>query len=60
MDYSITRLITGAYQFDAMVDGRLVTRTYHGFTRREAIAEFKRDMRRDSIIRAEFLRRAQT
>lgn len=45
MDYSITRLINGAYLFSAMVNGRLVNRTYYGFARREAIAAFKRDMK---------------
>jgi hypothetical protein len=33
----------GAWQISALIDNYLVTRTYYGYTKREAIAQFKCD-----------------
>jgi len=35
---------SGAWRVSAMRDGHLVTRVYYGFTKREALAEFRHEM----------------
>lgn len=43
---TITRsLITGAYHIHALHKGHLVQRTYIGYTKREAVQEFKNELR---------------
>lgn len=34
---------SGAYHIYSMVNGRLFSRTYYGYTRREAIAQYRHD-----------------
>lgn len=38
---TITKSINGAYVISSIVNGYLVTRTYMGFTKKEALAMFK-------------------
>ena len=39
---TVSRLFpTGAWEVSGMIDGYLVRRVYYGYTKREAIAEFK-------------------
>lgn len=42
---TITRLHNGAYQISAIVRGYLVTKTYYGYTKREAARMFRQDTR---------------
>jgi len=35
---------SGAWRISALCDGRLVSRVYYGFTKREALAEFRHEM----------------
>lgn len=35
---------SGAWQISALVNNYLVTRTYYGYTKREAMAQFKFDV----------------
>lgn len=37
---TITKLHSGAWQVSEIVNGYLLTRTYYGYTKREAISEF--------------------
>ncbi len=39
---------SGAWQVSAIISGCLVLRTYYGYTKREAIAEFKSEFRKRS------------
>lgn len=39
-----TRLPNGAWQVSALVYGFLVTRTYYGYTKREALSMFREEM----------------
>ena len=39
-----TRLHSGAWQISAMRAGYLVTRTYYGYTKREAILAFRNEV----------------
>jgi len=36
---------SGAWRVSAMRGGRLVSRVYYGFTKREALAEFRHEMK---------------
>lgn len=38
--------ITGGYCISDLIDGHLVTRRYFGHTKREALANFKRDTKK--------------
>ena len=40
---TVTRLHSGAYQVSAIIRGYLVTRTYYGYTKREAVRLFRED-----------------
>jgi len=43
---SVTKLFpSGAWQVSAVVGGYLVTRTYYGYTKREAISTFRSEVR---------------
>lgn len=43
---TVARLFpSGAYEISAFVGDRLVTRRYFGYTRREAVAEFRAELR---------------
>jgi hypothetical protein len=43
---TIERNRAGAYVVSDIIDGHLVTRTYYGCTRREALAWFRQDVAR--------------
>lgn len=38
---STTKLHSGAWQISAIISGRLITRTYYGYTKREAVRLFR-------------------
>lgn len=38
---SIAKLINGAWQVTDIINGRLVTHTYYGYTKREAVRSFR-------------------
>lgn len=40
---STLKLHNGAWQVSAIIGGYLVTRTYYGYTKREALRQFKAD-----------------
>ena len=42
---SITRLHSGAYQISSIVNGHLFTKTYYFYTKKEAVSEYKQDVR---------------
>lgn len=44
MTISIEKLHNGALRLTAMIDGRLVTRVYYGYSRKEARAMFKSEV----------------
>ncbi len=37
--------VTGAYEIYALMQGHLLSRTYYGYTRREAVALFREEMK---------------
>lgn len=44
---TITRIFpSGAWQVSTIINGYLVTRTYYGYTKREAIALFRSETKR--------------
>lgn len=38
---------SGAWRVSAMCEGHLVTRVYYYYSKREALAEFRREMKRE-------------
>ena len=49
---SISRLINGAVQVSAVIRGYLVTRTYFGYSKRDAGRMFRSEMRHIHITQA--------
>jgi hypothetical protein len=45
---SVTRLFpSGAWEVSAIIGGYLIRRVYYGYTKREAVAEFKAETARE-------------
>jgi hypothetical protein len=42
---SVERTFQGAWRVSDVIDGRLITRQYFDYTKREAIAAFKHELR---------------
>lgn len=48
MQPTVTKLHNGALEVSDIIGGYLVRRTYYGYTKREAIAQFKQDTKEGS------------
>jgi hypothetical protein len=48
---SVRQLHNGAWEVSDLIDGRLVTRVYYGYTKRDAVREFARDTREGHMKR---------
>lgn len=46
LEVTVTRLLNGAYEVSAIVCNQLVRNTYYGYTKKEAVAEFRRHVKR--------------
>lgn len=44
---TVQRLLNGAWSISAIINGHLFTRTYYGYTKREAVEMFKGFLRSD-------------